>query len=510
MNVYRDQFSTSFEIVNPNYDEKARAASMYEAFDSPYPIKLKKTGAGFEASTMLDDGSELYISFEKYGSTSMNQEEKDAYILSFERDASDDVTGEGDAMRIFATVLEAIKQFAQMTKDESISWVEFLAKKPKNLEGSSKKGSREKLYARMLKKFAPRGYEVKAKSYSYGTKYFVQNTNYNPELNQGKPEPKAKGGIGSRLKKFFSREMTEETFSDEKARAASINEAFEQFIEEIEAVKKKSEQTGIPYSILKQVYDRGMAAWKSGHRPGTTPQQWALARINSFATGGKTQKTADKDLWAKVQKESLDESYNPGMGQTYFASDLDIKFEAAFAHHPSVMNQSLADEFKLMKQFDIGLAENIYRPGSDEYFSFFVEARKLFHEGALTNLSEEDKEILRTDIGEFAMYEGKEVPLDCPLVEEEDVELNKPKRGGNKKFYVYVKNPGTGNVKKVEFGDTSGLKVKINDPAARKSFAARHQCSTRNDKTTPSYWACRLPRYAKSLGMQVDNPGAFW
>ena len=65
--------------------------------------------------------------------------------------------------------------------------------------------------------------------------------------------------------------------------------------------------------------------------------------------------------------------------------------------------------------------------------------------------------LLETDIGEFGFYNGKKVPLDCPLQEEEDVELNKPKRGGPKKFYVYVNNPKTGNVKKVTFGDKTGL-----------------------------------------------------
>jgi hypothetical protein len=49
------------------------------------------------------------------------------------------------------------------------------------------------------------------------------------------------------------------------------------------------------------VYDRGMAAWKGGHRPGATPQQWALARVNSFLTGGKTRRTADADLWKKAK-----------------------------------------------------------------------------------------------------------------------------------------------------------------------------------------------------------------
>jgi hypothetical protein len=65
------------------------------------------------------------------------------------------------------------------------------------------------------------------------------------------------------------------------------------------SLKKKAEQTGISYGILKQVFDRGVAAWKSSHRPGTTPVQWGLARVNSFATGGKTRTTADADLWKK-------------------------------------------------------------------------------------------------------------------------------------------------------------------------------------------------------------------
>lgn len=73
----------------------------------------------------------------------------------------------------------------------------------------------------------------------------------------------------------------------------------EELQEEIEALRKKSEKTGISYSILKQVYDRGMAAWKSGHRPGASQHQWAFARVNSFIMGGPTQKTTDADLWAQ-------------------------------------------------------------------------------------------------------------------------------------------------------------------------------------------------------------------
>jgi hypothetical protein len=86
----------------------------------------------------------------------------------------------------------------------------------------------------------------------------------------------------------------------------------EDLSEDIKAgIQKKASETGISYGILKQVFDRGTAAWRTGHRPGTTPAQWGMARINSFATGGKTRTTADADLWAKHKGKSestLDEA----------------------------------------------------------------------------------------------------------------------------------------------------------------------------------------------------------
>ena len=67
-------------------------------------------------------------------------------------------------------------------------------------------------------------------------------------------------------------------------------------------LKKKTEKSGMPYSILKKVYDRGMAAWKSGHRPGASQQQWAYARVNSFVTKSSgTWGGADKDLAKQVK-----------------------------------------------------------------------------------------------------------------------------------------------------------------------------------------------------------------
>ena len=90
------------------------------------------------------------------------------------------------------------------------------------------------------------------------------------------------------------------------------NQQTEEYITEaaIAALQKKADKTGISYDIIKKVYDRGMAAWKKSHRPGTTPQQWAFARVNSFLTGGTTQKTTDSDLWAKAKGKSKAEEVN--------------------------------------------------------------------------------------------------------------------------------------------------------------------------------------------------------
>jgi hypothetical protein len=68
------------------------------------------------------------------------------------------------------------------------------------------------------------------------------------------------------------------------------------------ALLNKSKKSGIPLGILKQVFKRGMAAWRSGHRPGVAPQQWALGRVNSFITGKGGARKADNDLWKKAKK----------------------------------------------------------------------------------------------------------------------------------------------------------------------------------------------------------------
>ncbi len=195
------------------------------------------------------------------------------------------------------------------------------------------------------------------------------------------------------------------------------------------------------------------------------------------------------------------------------------------------------------------LSENVYRYSSESFIQLFTEARQAWRDGKI-QLSEFDEQLLEdTDIGLYGVYESEKVPLDLPMVDEQmdiyddiansefgmdydqlgsneqewvrdeidnlseaeyrgkDVPLNKPKRGGSKKFYVYVKNGD--KVKKVSFGGTTGLNVKIDEPGARASFAARHNCDKKKDKTKPGYWSCNIGRYWKSLGGSKNFSG-YW
>lgn len=158
----------------------------------------------------------------------------------------------------------------------------------------------------------------------------------------------------------------------------------------------------------------------------------------------------------------------------------------------------------------IPFSESVFRLHSESYYKFFRYVKQQYERGLFENLNEFDEELLKTDIGEFGEYENKRVPLDLPIQEEDDKDppLGKPKVGGPKKYYVFVKDPSTGNVKKVTWGDTTGLKNKMNDPEARKSFAARHKCSQQKDRTSAAYWACNTPRYAKALGL--SGGGSFY
>jgi hypothetical protein len=145
--------------------------------------------------------------------------------------------------------------------------------------------------------------------------------------------------------------------------------------------------------------------------------------------------------------------------------------------------------------------------GSKEYLNLWAEARYLYSRGAL-NLEGIDKEkITETHLGEYGIYEGKKVPLDLPMIDEDDilneaeyqgrkVQLGKPMQGDVKKFKVYVKND-KGNVVKVNFGfggkSAKGKRMVIKDknPKRRAAFRARHNCKNPGPRWRARYWSCK-------------------
>jgi hypothetical protein len=170
---------------------------------------------------------------------------------------------------------------------------------------------------------------------------------------------------------------------------------------------------------------------------------------------------------------------------------------------------------------NLPINESIYRPQSMMFLKLFVEARNLYESKRLQLCEADQYYFDNTDIGTFGEYNGIKVPLDLPLTEEfltealEEADkkkktppIGKPKRGGSKKFYVYVRDKG--KVKKVSFGMAGGgLRAKLNNPKARQAFSNRHNCPQKKDRTKASYWSCRLPRYAKLLGFKTTFSG-FW
>jgi len=155
-----------------------------------------------------------------------------------------------------------------------------------------------------------------------------------------------------------------------------------------------------------------------------------------------------------------------------------------------------------------GVDRNIFRPGTESFFSLFREVRALSRKGYYI-LNEAEEEIINeTDIGEWGVFEGKRVPLDFPMLYEEyideakykgrEVKLGKKgaKRSKGGRAYVYVRDPKTKNIRKVSFG--SSLPDAMGDSDAhkkrRKSFGRRHKCAEKDDKTKPGYWSCRATK----------------
>jgi hypothetical protein len=180
----------------------------------------------------------------------------------------------------------------------------------------------------------------------------------------------------------------------------------------------------------------------------------------------------------------------------------------------------ISGELKYHMDNNLTLTNNVFRVYSQKYFDLVNEVRELWLEGKI-RLNEEDTLMVESDLGKKVKIDGELIYLDAPFIMEEDededvlneaeykgkkVNLNKPFRtsGGPKKFAVYVKNPKTGKVKKVTFGDPN-LKIRNKNKGAAKSFRARHKCDQKKDRTKAGYWSCNVGRYAKQLGLSSSN-----
>lgn len=148
----------------------------------------------------------------------------------------------------------------------------------------------------------------------------------------------------------------------------------------------------------------------------------------------------------------------------------------------------------------------VYRVGTEKYFALIKEARDMYLLGLYEPQTDFEADLLESDLGEWAEFEGSMVPLDLPMQDDHlseaqykgrEVELGKPKRGSGGKAYVYVMNPKTGKVKKVSFG--SSMPDAMGDSEAarkrRKSFGDRHDCANKKDRTKAGYWSCRATKF---------------
>ena len=316
--------------------------------------------------------------------------------------------------------------------------------------------------------------------------------------------------------------------------------------EKIAGLVKKSDKSGIAYGILKTVYDRGMAAWRTGHRPGTTPQQWAFARVNSFITGGGARKS-DADQWRKHKGKKEDFGMIPkkkkkghevlGTGGA-FASGEQKEEVAALLRAPlneaEYVNFGIPDSWvdkkgqmeDLLSKFGVNFTKDIQNTGDMTIISvaknLAVKFRNQLNRRNIPFASDEEpikkkeigkdlksiakritQKLLRknelkkfSDVNEWgqvvqeAEYQGREVKLNDPF---------RLPSGSSKKFGVYVKNDKD-NVVKVTFGDPK-MDIKRDDPGRRASFRARHNCDNPGPKYKARYWSC----FQWRAGAKVDN-----
>ena len=181
-------------------------------------------------------------------------------------------------------------------------------------------------------------------------------------------------------------------------------------------------------------------------------------------------------------------------------------------------NNAISEGLNYHLDNGIPLMESVYRIESEAWLAIINESRDLWEKGVI-ELNEDDLFLISTDAGETGVYEGEVVLLDVPFYigEEEQeldeaeyrgkkVNLNKPFRtpGGPRKFAVYTKND-KGKIVMVRFGQP-GMRIRNDDPAASKSFRARHRCHEPGPRWKAKWWSCNVVRYRKLLGIKSSRP----
>jgi hypothetical protein len=262
------------------------------------------------------------------------------------------------------------------------------------------------------------------------------------------------------------------------APASDYGSAYEEFrpiIEEIEGLQKKAEKSGISYSILKQVYNRGMAAWQGGHRPGTTPQQWAFARVNSFITKGQgTWGGADSDLASKVKKN---EEFSKFAEALEWGTD---ELRMAYARATPGQSPDI-----ITAKYSANSVMNTLNDVTTQRKKKIFDEEKECCGDCKDDISEE---VDWVNILFEADYQGKTVKLNDPFRTPD----------GPKKFGVYTMGPN-GKVVIVRFGDPN-MEIKRDDPERLKSYRARHGCESPGPKWKANYWSCQMWRSDKTVG----------
>ena len=255
-----------------------------------------------------------------------------------------------------------------------------------------------------------------------------------------------------------------------KTKESKYTKAYKQkFGEEVEsideeagsALSKKASASGVSLSTLRTVYKRGVAAWRTGHRPGTTPQQWGMARVNSYIAKGKG---------------------------TYGGADKDLREEEEVSYRPEVQSFS-----SFVEEMELGHAEEFFNITEEEYEDWGEPDE----DGVIYQVVHEAKGSCWTGYQMVGMKTkgGRQVPncvKEATEYQGRSVKLSKPflTPGGPKKRSVYVKND-KGNVVKVNFGDPN-MTIKKNIPARRKSFRARHGCDVdAGPRWKAKYWSCK-------------------